>query len=125
LLTIVVWCSRTCSDVRYLGQDLQQRHVCDCRLRYDMANESRVCRRSLLTSCFSASLPLSLSLSLSCVDPNNLNQSRWDVYMSADPAGTSVQNMVHFQQGVNRDNWCKEDFGYFGNKGVRAQPAST
>jgi hypothetical protein len=41
--------------------------------------------------------------------------------MSADPAGTSVQNMLHFQQGVNKDNWCKEDFGYFGNKQVLQQ----
>mmetsp|Transcript_52417 Transcript_52417/g.87153 ORF Transcript_52417/g.87153 Transcript_52417/m.87153 type:complete len:402 (-) Transcript_52417:64-1269(-) len=49
-------------------------------------------------------------------DPNNWNQTRWDVFASIDPAGTSVQNMVHFQQGANKDNWCYMDFGYFGNK---------
>lgn len=49
-------------------------------------------------------------------NPDNLNATRFDVYFDADPAGTSVQNMVHFQQGVKRDNWCMQDFGYFGNK---------
>merc|ERR1711976_798973 len=49
-------------------------------------------------------------------DPNNWNSSRWDVYADLDPAGTSVQNMVHFQQAVNRKNFCAQDFGYFGNK---------
>ncbi|XP_003783727.1 lipase member J [Otolemur garnettii] len=31
-------------------------------------------------------------------DPNNLNMSRWDVYFSHNPAGTSVQNVLHWRQ---------------------------
>jgi len=43
-------------------------------------------------------------------DPGNWNQSRWDVYGYLDPAGTSVQNMNHWGQGVRKDNFCMYDY---------------
>ncbi|XP_043836181.1 gastric triacylglycerol lipase-like [Dromiciops gliroides] len=39
--------------------------------------------------------------SLTGFDPKNLNMSRIDVYASHNPAGTSVQNIVHFYQGYH------------------------
>jgi len=44
-------------------------------------------------------------------DPSNWNNSRWDVYGNLDPAGTSVQNMNHWGQGVRKDNFCMYDYG--------------
>ena len=47
----------------------------------------------------------------SYLDPSNWNNSRWDVYGNLDPAGTSVQNMNHWGQGVRKDNFCMYDYG--------------
>jgi len=44
-------------------------------------------------------------------DPTNWNNSRWDLYGNLDPAGTSVQNMNHWGQGVRKDNFCYYDYG--------------
>lgn len=44
-------------------------------------------------------------------NPGNWNNSRWDVYGNLDPAGTSVQNMNHWGQGVRKDNFCMYDYG--------------
>jgi len=44
-------------------------------------------------------------------DPTNWNNSRWDVYGNLDPAGTSIQNMNHWGQGVRKDNFCYYDYG--------------
>ncbi|XP_032347273.1 lipase member K isoform X3 [Camelus ferus] len=51
---------------------------------------------------------------LSGFDPKNLNMSRLDVYLSQSPAGTSVQNMLHWAQAVNSGlfqafNWGNPD----------------
>jgi len=43
-------------------------------------------------------------------DPLNLNTTRYDVYVSLDPAGTSVQNMNHWGQMFRKDNYCKYDY---------------
>ncbi|XP_057591921.1 lipase member K isoform X1 [Hippopotamus amphibius kiboko] len=44
-------------------------------------------------------------------DPNNLNMSRLDVYLSQNPAGTSVQNMLHWAQAVNSGQFQAFDWG--------------
>jgi len=43
-------------------------------------------------------------------DPQNLNNTRYDVYVSLDPAGTSVQNMNHWGQMFRQNNYCKYDY---------------
>ncbi|XP_067671210.1 lysosomal acid lipase/cholesteryl ester hydrolase-like [Haliotis asinina] len=43
-----------------------------------------------------------------------LNMSRVPVYIAHNPAGTSVQNMIHFAQGVNTDKFMMFDFGSAG-----------
>jgi len=43
------------------------------------------------------------------------NQTRLPVYTSKLPAGTSVQNMVQWAQGVRSGNFQKYDYGFFGN----------
>jgi pimeloyl-ACP methyl ester carboxylesterase len=44
-------------------------------------------------------------------DATNLNKTRLTVYMTHTPAGTSVQNMIHFMQGVQTDQFQMYDFG--------------
>ncbi|XP_004369964.1 lipase member K [Trichechus manatus latirostris] len=48
---------------------------------------------------------------LSGFDPSNLNVSRMDVYLSQSPAGTSVQNMLHWAQAVNSGQFQAFDWG--------------
>uniref|UniRef100_A0A7S3CY44 Lipase n=1 Tax=Palpitomonas bilix TaxID=652834 RepID=A0A7S3CY44_9EUKA len=49
-------------------------------------------------------------------DYGNVNQSRIPVYVSRTPAGTSVQNMVHWCQEVRSAKFCKYDYGKDGNQ---------
>eukprot|EP00118_Oscarella_pearsei_P002176 m.9750 g.9750 ORF g.9750 m.9750 type:complete len:392 (+) comp21603_c0_seq1:31-1206(+) len=44
-------------------------------------------------------------------DKANINESRLPIYLSHNPAGTSVQNMVHFAQGARGDSYQKYDYG--------------
>ncbi|XP_015354449.1 lipase member K [Marmota marmota marmota] len=44
-------------------------------------------------------------------DPQNLNMSRLDVYLAQSPAGTSVQNMLHWAQAVNSGQFQAFDWG--------------
>ncbi|XP_008836069.1 lipase member K [Nannospalax galili] len=44
-------------------------------------------------------------------DPQNLNTSRLDVYLAQSPAGTSVQNMLHWAQAVNSGQLQAFDWG--------------
>ncbi|XP_068455364.1 gastric triacylglycerol lipase [Clinocottus analis] len=48
-------------------------------------------------------------------DEKNLNMTRIPVYTEHCPAGTSVQNMVHWAQGVHGGNLSAFDFGAEGN----------
>ncbi|KAA0725322.1 Lysosomal acid lipase/cholesteryl ester hydrolase [Triplophysa tibetana] len=48
-------------------------------------------------------------------DEKNLNMSRTPVYTTHCPAGTSVQNMVHWAQGVKTDKLTAYDYGKTGN----------
>ena len=50
------------------------------------------------------------------LDSNQLNTTRISVYISQDPAGTSVRNMNHFAQGVESARFQKYDFGVTENK---------
>ncbi|CAH8544689.1 unnamed protein product [Schistosoma turkestanicum] len=44
-------------------------------------------------------------------DERNTNVTRLPVYVAHTPAGTSVQNMVHYCQGINTDRFQKYDYG--------------
>ena len=44
-------------------------------------------------------------------DQSGLNKSRLAVYVSHTPAGTSLQNMLHWGQAVLRDNVTRFDYG--------------
>ncbi|XP_072827658.1 lipase member J isoform X5 [Vicugna pacos] len=48
---------------------------------------------------------------ISGYDQKNLNMSRMDVYMSQNPAGTSVQNMLHWSQLLNSSHLKAFDWG--------------
>ncbi|XP_059387987.1 gastric triacylglycerol lipase [Carassius carassius] len=48
-------------------------------------------------------------------DEKNLNMSRTPVYTTHCPAGTSVQNMVHWAQAVKSSNLMAYDYGKAGN----------
>uniref|UniRef100_A0A3Q2PXL4 Lipase n=1 Tax=Fundulus heteroclitus TaxID=8078 RepID=A0A3Q2PXL4_FUNHE len=48
-------------------------------------------------------------------DEKNLNMTRTPVYTTHCPAGTSVQNMVHWSQAVHRGKLMAFDFGPEGN----------
>ncbi|NP_001015847.2 lysosomal acid lipase/cholesteryl ester hydrolase precursor [Xenopus tropicalis] len=52
---------------------------------------------------------------LSGFNEKNLNMSRVNVYSSHCPAGTSVQNMLHWRQGVRSGELKAFDFGTKGN----------
>ncbi|KAF5911173.1 hypothetical protein HPG69_019538, partial [Diceros bicornis minor] len=43
--------------------------------------------------------------------PQNLNESRLDVYLTEIPAGTSVQNMLHYAQLINKGTFQAYDWG--------------
>eukprot|EP01100_Stratorugosa_tubuloviscum_P003461 TRINITY_DN1844_c2_g1_i1.p1 TRINITY_DN1844_c2_g1~~TRINITY_DN1844_c2_g1_i1.p1 ORF type:complete len:409 (-),score=178.22 TRINITY_DN1844_c2_g1_i1:95-1321(-) len=49
-------------------------------------------------------------------DPANWNQTRYPVYVSLDPAGTSTVNMAHYSQGVRTDKYCMYDYGAHENE---------
>jgi len=51
-----------------------------------------------------------LCLIMGC-DSSDWKTTRYDVYVSHDPAGTSVQNMVHFAQMVRDDQFQMYDYG--------------
>lgn len=53
--------------------------------------------------------------SLADMDPNVDNYERYDVLAGHDPSGTSVQNMVHWEQQVFSDVFQKYDYGTEGN----------
>ena len=49
-------------------------------------------------------------------DKSNLNATRTPVYYSHTPAGTSVQNMLHFAQLIrNEGTFSKYDYGFLKN----------
>ncbi|XP_061083457.1 gastric triacylglycerol lipase [Conger conger] len=48
-------------------------------------------------------------------DEKNLNMSRTPVYTTHCPAGTSVQNMIHWSQAVHRGKLMAFDYGRAGN----------
>uniref|UniRef100_A0A673K5I9 Lysosomal acid lipase/cholesteryl ester hydrolase-like n=1 Tax=Sinocyclocheilus rhinocerous TaxID=307959 RepID=A0A673K5I9_9TELE len=48
-------------------------------------------------------------------DEKNLNMSRTPVYTTRCPAGTSVQNMVHWAQAVKSSKFMAYDYGKSGN----------
>lgn len=48
-------------------------------------------------------------------DISNMNQTRLPVYLSHLPAGTSVQNMIHYCQTINSNKFQKFDYGREGN----------
>ncbi|XP_060223623.1 lipase member K isoform X1 [Meriones unguiculatus] len=67
---------------------------------------TKVCNRKIFYPACSNFL-----FSLSGFDPQNLNMSRLDVYMAQSPAGTSVQNMLHWAQAVNSGQLQAFDWG--------------
>ncbi|XP_052014600.1 tear acid lipase-like protein [Apodemus sylvaticus] len=44
-------------------------------------------------------------------NPKNLNESRLDVYIGHIPAGTSIQSILHFSQGIRSGLFQKYDWG--------------
>jgi lysosomal acid lipase/cholesteryl ester hydrolase len=48
-------------------------------------------------------------------DADQMNATRLPVYVAHTPAGTSVQNLVHFAQIINSGNFQKFDYGAEGN----------
>lgn len=48
---------------------------------------------------------------ISGYDPSQLNSTRLPVYISHTPAGTSVQNMIHFAQMVKSNKFQMYDYG--------------
>nr|XP_020656952.1 gastric triacylglycerol lipase-like [Pogona vitticeps] len=54
---------------------------------------------------------------------NNLNMSRLDVYSAHAPAGTSVQNIIHWKQAVRSGKFQAFDYGWRDNQAIYNQPA--
>nr|XP_001082335.2 lipase member K [Macaca mulatta]XP_015312402.1 lipase member K [Macaca fascicularis] len=73
---------------------------------FDKFIATKVCSRKLFHRICSNFL-----FTLSGFDPQNLNMSRLDVYLSHNPAGTSVQNMLHWAQAVNSGRLQAFDWG--------------
>ncbi|XP_006147666.1 lipase member K [Tupaia chinensis] len=73
---------------------------------FDQFLATKVCSRKLFHRICSNFL-----FSLSGFDANNLNMSRLDVYLAQSPAGTSVQNMLHWAQVVNSGRLQAFDWG--------------
>ncbi|XP_026542540.1 lipase member K-like isoform X1 [Notechis scutatus] len=63
-----------------------------------------------------ASICSNLLFVLNGYNEENLNMSRVDVYTSYVPAGTSVQNMIHWKQAINSGKLQAYDHGRLGNK---------
>ena len=55
-------------------------------------------------------------------DRSGLNKSRLSIFVHHTPAGTSVQNMLHWAQGVLNDNLSHFDYGKKGNMEKYHQP---
>jgi len=51
-----------------------------------------------------------------CESSNSINQSRMPVILSHFPAGSSVQNVLHYSQGVKAGTFQMYDYGSSGNK---------
>lgn len=45
----------------------------------------------------------------------NFNKTRRPIYLDHTPAGTSVKNMYHFMQLVQKERFQKYDYGFWGN----------
>jgi len=69
------------------------------------------------TFCKTALKPLcsNILFLLAGQDTAQLNQTRLPVYLTHTPAGTSVQNVVHFGQMIESGKFQKHDFGFIGN----------
>ncbi|XP_032101542.1 lipase member K [Sapajus apella] len=76
------------------------------RTLFDKFVATKVCSRKLFRRICSNFL-----FTLSGFDPQNLNMSRLDVYLSHNPAGTSVQNMLHWAQAANSGQLQAFDWG--------------
>uniref|UniRef100_A0A670ZGQ5 AB hydrolase-1 domain-containing protein n=1 Tax=Pseudonaja textilis TaxID=8673 RepID=A0A670ZGQ5_PSETE len=72
---------------------------------------TKVCSQEAL-----ASICSNLLFVLNGFNEENLNMSRVDVYTSYVPAGTSVQNMIHWKQAINSGKLQAYDHGRLGNK---------
>lgn len=59
---------------------------------------------------------------LADMDPNVDNYDRYDVLAGHDPSGTSVKNMVHWEQEVYADVFQKYDYGTEENIKIYGQP---
>lgn len=66
----------------------------------------KVCTKKYLDQLCSNTLFL-----ISGYNPKQLNMSRLDVYFAHDPAGTSCQNMLHYNQALNSPVVKMFDFG--------------
>ncbi|XP_055130269.1 lipase member K isoform X2 [Symphalangus syndactylus] len=73
---------------------------------FDQFIATKVCNQKLFHRICSNFL-----FTLSGFDLQNLNMSRLDVYLSHNPAGTSVQNMLHWAQAVNSGQLQAFDWG--------------
>ncbi|XP_039079261.1 lipase member K isoform X1 [Hyaena hyaena] len=73
---------------------------------FDQFIATKVCNRKLFHHLCSNFL-----FTLSGFDPKNLNMSRLDVYLAQSPAGTSVQNMLHWAQAANSGLFQAFDWG--------------
>ncbi|XP_066204733.1 gastric triacylglycerol lipase-like [Saccopteryx leptura] len=67
---------------------------------------TEICSREILSALCSNALFIICGF-----DQKNLNTSRLDVYLSHNPAGTSVQNMLHWAQAVNSGKFQAFDWG--------------
>ncbi|XP_051002305.1 lipase member K [Acomys russatus] len=67
---------------------------------------TKVCNRKIFRSLCSKFM-----FFLTGFDPQNLNMSRLDVYMAQTPAGTSVQNLLHWAQAVKSGKLQAFDWG--------------
>ena len=56
------------------------------------------------------------------MDASRDNYERYDVVAGHDPSGTSVQNMVHWEQLTFVDNYQKYDYGTDENMKIYGQP---
>ncbi|XP_062070876.1 gastric triacylglycerol lipase [Lepus europaeus] len=73
---------------------------------FDQFLATQVCSRETLNVICSNALFIICGF-----DSANLNMSRLDVYVSHNPAGTSVQNMLHWTQAVKSGNFQAFDWG--------------
>ena len=57
----------------------------------------------------------SICLVAGCENIFNINQTRLPIYFAHFPAGSSVQNTLHYQQNINDDEWAAYNYGESGN----------